>query len=359
MKGTILLEDGSCYEGISIGVPGEKAGRIMMNTAVVGYQEMMTDPSNAGKILILTYPLVGNYGVAKKFNESGKCWLSALIINEMSAISSNFQSETTLNKFIISQNLITAGSIDTRTLALKIRESGELFCIVSTKTANKTELMNKLKSYKKEPLNDFISKISTPKPKKLKGKPSAPFIAVLDLGMSNSFIKQLRKLGCNILLLPYNTTASDILKIKPGGLVISNGPEEDAVIPQLSAAVKALLGKIPMMGISTGHEIICLALGAKLKKMKAGHRGVNYPVTAPGSFKGEITVQNHSYSVDEASLKKIKSVKVTLKNLNDNTVEEFESKLLRILSVQYYPSCPGFNEVNNAFIRFLSIVKGK
>ncbi len=354
MKAKLVLEDGSVFEGISIGAEGEIMGEVVINTAVVGYQEMTTDPTNAGKILVLTYPLIGNYGVAKKFNESRKCWISGLIIKESSRIYSNWQAEGPLEGFLKKEDVITISEIDTRTLAITIRDKGEMLGIISTKDSTKDDLLKRLKNHKKLPL-EAIKDISVKKATEIKGSPSGANIAVLDLGMKNSFIKQLATLGCNITLLPYNIKARDILALKPDGLIVSNGPENDSVIPEITATVKDLLGKIPMMGIAAGHEIIGLALGGKLDRMKIGHHGSNYPIKPPDSFKGEISVQNHSYVIDENSIRSRKNVEITMRNVNDNSIEEMESKQLKFISVQYNPVSPGFNEVNGAFIRFLKI----
>jgi len=250
--------------------------------------------------------------------------------------------------------VITISEIDTRTLAITIRDKGEMLGIISTKDSTKDDLLKRLKNHKKLPL-EAIKDISVKKATEIKGSPSGANIAVLDLGMKNSFIKQLATLGCNITLLPYNIKARDILALKPDGLIVSNGPENDSVIPEITATVKDLLGKIPMMGIAAGHEIIGLALGGKLDRMKIGHHGSNYPIKPPDSFKGEISVQNHSYVIDENSIRSRKNVEITMRNVNDNSIEEMESKQLKFISVQYNPVSPGFNEVNGAFIRFLKI----
>lgn len=354
MRAKLVLEDGSVFEGVSVGADGEKIGEVVLNTAVVGYQEMVTDPTNAGKILVLTYPLIGNYGVAKKFNESKRCWVSGLIIKESSRIYSNWQAEGPFEEFLKREDVVTVSDIDTRTLAITIRDKGEMFGIVSTKDSPNEELLKKIESHKKRPL-EAIKDISVKKPTEIKGRQSGANIAVLDLGMKNSFIKQLTALGCSVTLLPYDTKAKDIFALKSDGLIISNGPENDAAIPEIALTVKDLLGKIPMMGIAAGHEIVGLALGAKLSKMKIGHHGSNYPVKPPASFKSEITVQNHSYVIDEDSVKPKKNVTITMRNVNDNSIEEMESGQLKILSVQYNPVSPGFDEVNGAFTRFLKI----
>lgn len=368
MNAKLVLEDGSSFEGIFIGAPGEKIGEVILNTAVVGYQEMLTDPANAGKILVLTYPLIGNYGIAEKFNESNKCWVEGLIIKENSRIFSNWQAEDSFENFLNKEKTVAIEGIDTRTLAVHIRDNGEMFGIISTQETDNAKLLNKLRENIKNIKKDFIKKISVRDITKIKIDNGKFDIAILDLGVTNGLIKQLKTLGCNITLLPYNITADEILKSGFDALVISNGPEDDNATTGVAETIKAMLGKIPILGISTGHEIIALALGAQLKKMAMGHRGVNYPVKSPDSFKGEITVQNHLFIVDEESIKNRKDarpvrnsflngVNITLRNVNDNSIEEMESKSLKFISTQYYPVSPGFDEVNPVFLRFIKIIK--
>jgi len=357
MKATLMLEDGKSFAGEGLGVEGEKIGGVIFNTAVVGYQEMMTDPANAGKILVLTYPLIGNYGTAPKFNESKNVWLEGLVIKEKSHIYSNWQAKTSFDAFIKEQNLVTISEVDTRTLAVHLRQKGEMLGIISTKSFEAKELLAKINDFKKKPAESLLSKISVTKPSVI-GKGKAKYkIAILDLGITNSTLRQLETLGCSITLLPYNTPASEILRLKPKGLIISNGPEEDAGLKEVVNNIKPLISRLPILGISTGHQILAQALGVKITKLKLGHRGVNYPIHNPASYKGEITVQNHGYVVDADSLNKIKEVKVTGYNLNDRTVEEIEGKKLKILGTQYYPASPGFNEVNGVLKRFVKMLK--
>jgi len=358
-KAVLMLEDGSLFEGLVLGSGGERAGEVILNTAVVGYQEMMTDTANAGKILVLTYPLIGNYGVAKKFYDSKKCWISGLVIKENSPIYSNWQAEGSFEDFLEKECVSAVAGIDTRTLAVHLRESGEMFGMIASGDAKKETLLKKLKGYKKNTKRDFIRKISVKNTTKIAGKQSGPNIAVLDLGILNSFLKQLKNAGCSITLLPYDTEPGKILSLRLDGLVISSGPEEDISVPKVVNIIKPLIGKIPILGISLGHEIITLALGGRLEKLNLGHRGVNYPVMAPSSYKGEITVQNHSFVASGDSIKNVRGVKVTLRNLNDDTIEEIESKALKFISTQYYPVSPGFDEINIVFKRFLEMTDRK
>ncbi|MFH1269819.1 MAG: carbamoyl phosphate synthase small subunit, partial [Candidatus Omnitrophota bacterium] len=227
MKAILLLEDGKSFVGEGLGVEGEKIGGVIFNTAVVGYQEMMTDPANVGKILVLTYPLIGNYGVAPKFNESKNVWVAGLVMKEKSRMYSNWQAKKGLGDFIKEQNLVTISEVDTRTLAVHLRQKGEMLGIISTKNFEAKELLSRINDFKKKPSPSLLPKISAQKIMHL-GKGKAKYkIAVLDLGITNSIIRQLETLGCSITLLPYNTPSQEILHVKSKGLIISNGPEED------------------------------------------------------------------------------------------------------------------------------------
>jgi carbamoyl-phosphate synthase small subunit len=356
MKAILMLEDGKAFAGESLGAPRESIAEVILNTAVVGYQEMMTDPANVGKILVLTYPLIGNYGVAPKFNESKRAWLSGLVVKEMSRIYSNWQAKASLGDFIKEQDLAALSGVDTRTLAVHLRQKGEMLGIISTHTDDPKELLSKMEGFRKKNSLSRLSEISVKKPTSLiKGKAKYK-IAVLDLGITQSIIRQLETLGFSMILLPYNAKPQDILKLKPDGLIISNGPEQDKGLEEVVLIVKALINRLPILGISTGHQVLALALGAKIIRMKLGHRGVNYPVQNPACYKGEITVQNHSYAVDPDSLSKVKGIKITGYNLNDRTVEAMECKRLKVIGIQYYPASPGFHEVNEVFRKFIKII---
>ncbi len=355
MKGILMLEDGKGFVGEVADLKGERVGEVIMNTAVVGYQEMITDPANAGKILVLTYPLIGNYGCAPKFNESDNVWLAGLVIKERSRIFSNWQAKESFDDFIKRHKLITLSGIDTRTLAVHLRQKGSMVGIISTNCFDTKELIAKIGSFRKNKPVDLLSGISTKTKKELGGRGKKK-IAILDLGVTNSIIRQLEYSGLSLTVLPYNTSGEDILKCKTAGLIISDGPEEAPGLEEVAKSLKPLVGKIPILGIGTGNLVLASALGAKTNKLKTGHRGVNYPVQNPALFKGEITVQNHAYAIDAASLLKIKQIKITGYNLNDRTVEEIESKKLRILGVQYLPVCPGFKEVSNVFNRFIKML---
>jgi len=356
MKAILMLEDGKSFPAETLSGSGDSIGEVIFNTAVVGYQEMMTDPANAGKILVLTYPLIGNYGVAPKFNESKKVWLAGLVIKEKSRIYSNWQAKSSFDDFIKMHHLLTIGEVDTRTLAVHLRQKGSMLGIISTHAFEAKELLSRLESFRKRAAESLLPRISVKKNTRL-GKAGAKYkIAILDLGIQNSIIEQLATLGFSITLLPFNASAEEILRLKPKGLIISSGPEEDAGLKAVVDNIKPLLNKLPILGISTGHQVLARALGAKITKLKLGHHGVNYPIHNPATYKGEITVQNHSYAVDVDSLNKLKDIKITAFNLNDRTVEEMESRKLKLLGVQYCPMSPGFGEVNGVFKKFMKML---
>ncbi|MGA1844831.1 MAG: glutamine-hydrolyzing carbamoyl-phosphate synthase small subunit [bacterium] len=359
MRGMLVLEDGSHFEGISIGAEGERVGEVVLNTAVVGYQEIMTDPANAGKLLVLTYPLIGNYGIAKKFFDSRRSWIEGVVIREESRIISNWQAEAPLSDFLTRESMVCLTEVDTRTIAVAVRDSGEMLGIVSSGNATPKELLGRLKERKKKRENSYIQEISIAGITESHRNPSGLKIGILDMGILNDFMEQLKRLGASITLIPYNADAYEIMSLDLDGLILSNGPEDDRAIPGIAETVKQLVGKIPLLGISLGHEIIGLALGGTRKRLKVGHHGVNYPVRSPDSYKGEITVQNHSWVLDEKSLNTKDDIAITRYNVNDNTIEEMECRKRAILGTQYYPVSPGFDEVNEVFVRFMEMIDTK
>ena len=354
----LVLEDGKVFSGSSIGIEGVAIGPLFFDTRVVGFQEVITDPANAGKILMFTYPLIGNYGINEKFNESEGARVKGLVIKEKSRMYSNWQAKGSLDDFLKKENLVALAEVDTRTLAVHLRDKGEVWAVLSTNGKTKEELLKEIKLQKQKPKPSLIEAISVEKIKVIKGKTKTR-VGILDLGVTQSLLRPLNNLGLGVVILPYNTGSQEILKLKLKGLIISGGPEDDPVLEKIVTVVKKLIGKIPILGIALGSQVIAKSLGAKIKKMHLGHHGVNYPIIYPSSFKGEITVQNHSWIVDMGSLKKIKGVEITALHLNDETVEGFASKNHKIIAVQYNPVSPGFDEVNSILIEFLRLMKGK
>ncbi|RJO65570.1 MAG: carbamoyl-phosphate synthase small subunit [Candidatus Omnitrophota bacterium] len=353
MNAILMLQDGKIFSGKTTGPIKEVIGEVILNTAVVGYQEMATDPANRGKILVLTYPLVGNYGINPKFNESPQWQLSGLVVKETSRIISNWQAKTSLEDFAKKQDALILHKVDTRSLAVYLRHKGEMLGIIAGLSSDPKALLAKIDTYRKSQTRDLIRATSTAKSSYLGSNRARQKIAILDLGVTTDLLAQLQSLGAGIFILPHTATAKEITKTKAGGLIISNGPENDVSLEKIAETIRPLLGAIPILGISTGLHVLALAMGAKISRMKLGHHGINYPVAHPGSFKAEITVQNHSFVVDSDSLDKIKNVKAVGYHLNDRTIEEVANNKLRCMGIQYYPQSPGKGQVHSVLKRFM------
>ena len=354
MKAILFLEDGKSFIGES-DFDTECSGEVIINTAVVGYQEMITDPANAGKILVFTYPLIGNYGCAPQFSESAKVWVNGLVMKEKSKMYSNWQAKFSLDDFLKIHQKSAVYNLDTRTLTVHLREKGPLMGIISTLEFDPKKLLDKINKFKQQPIKTLLPEVSVQKLYSL-GKAKGKRIAVLDLGATVGLIRQLETLGFSLKVFPYNASAKQILAIKPKGLVLSSGPENDCGLETVAQNIKPLIGKLPMLGVATGCQVLAISLGAQLVRLKLGHRGVNYPIARPGTFKGEITAQNHGYVIDNNSLRNIKELKVTAYNLNDHTIEEIESKKLKIIATAYNPVSAGFNQVNAILIKFSKLL---
>ena len=348
-KAILALENGSVYEGEFLAFEGERVGWVTFYTGVVGYQEVMSNPVNAGRIVVMTYPLIGNYGVAEKFMEGKKCWAEGMIIKERTLMPSNWQAEGDFEHFLKRNKVLAIERIDTRSLMVELRDNGEQFGIISTRDFHRRSLKRKIEDAKVKEL-DVIKKISIKKTTKAAGRGLK--VVVLDIGVTNSLLTQLEKSGCEITLIPYATGYGEIMKLSPEGLIISDGPEMDKSLFVVIDTVKRLLGKFPLFALGTGCQVLALAMGAKIERMSLGHHGLNYPVLPPDSLKGRITVQNHSCVINETSLKG-KDVKVTWRNINDMTVEGIESERFRAIGIQFFPASPGFDEVNPILKEFI------
>jgi carbamoyl-phosphate synthase small subunit len=355
MKAILFLEDGKSFKAESEH-DCESFGEVIINTAVVGYQEMITDPANAAKILVFTYPLIGNYGCAPKFNESAKAWVSGVVMKEKSRIYSNWQAKFSFEDFLKGHKAPAIFNLDTRTLTIHLREKGPLIGIISTRELDPKKLSDKINKFKQSPRTTLLPEVSTRKLHDA-GKPKGKKIALLDLGVTASLIKQLETLGFSLKVFPYNAGAKQILATKPKGLILSGGPENDCGLAEVIRNIQPLIGKLPMLGVATGCQVLAMAQGAGLSRLKLGHRGVNYPIVRPGSFKGEITAQNHEYVIDNNSLRKIKAIKVTAYNLNDHTIEEIENKKQKFLGVAYNPVSPGFDQASPVLIKFSKLLR--
>ena len=329
-KGKLVLANGMIFEGESIGAEGTSYGEIVFNTSMVGYQEILTDPSYAGQTIVMTYPEIGNYGINKDDFESGKIHAKGLIVKNMCEHESHYKSYISLSDYLKQNNIVALKGIDTRHLTQIIRNEGAMNCAITTGDIN-SELKHKLNNYRIS--KDITLEVTTYKVEKIAG--TGINLAIIDMGIKKSILENFKNLNCNITIFPADVKADEILSEKFDAVLISNGPgnPEDAV--QTIETAKQLLGKIRLFGICLGHQIISIALGAKTFKLKYGHRGSNHPIMNRITNEIFVTSQNHSYAVEMASLPK--NVEVTYLNLNDNTIEGICCEEYKVNTVQFHP----------------------
>lgn len=343
LKAILLLEDGTTYEGESIGAPGTTIGEAVFITAMTGYQEMLTDPSFAGQLLTLTYPLVGNYGVNPEDVESGGIQVEGFIVRELCEQPSNWRSGTSLREYITSNGVVAIQGIDTRALTRRLRARGVMMGAISTELTV-SELKNALESAPGYGDLNLVEHVSTERAYEWVedgcGKPSGcstrqRHVALIDMGIKRSIARRLAGEGCRVTVLPWNSSAEDVLAVEPDGVVFSPGPGDPRLLRDTTETMKRLIGKKPIMGISLGHQVLGMAMGGGIFKLKFGHRGSGQPVKNLINGKVSITAQNHGYAVDPDGLSD--EAEVTRVNLNDGTVEGLRHKSLPIFSIQYHP----------------------
>ncbi len=371
MNAILALSDGRIFEGTHFGASGEIGGEVVFNTSMTGYQEVLTDPSYYGHMVVMTYPLIGNYGINSEDFESERTHLTAFIIKELSAIPSNWRSQGTLNSFLAKNNIIGIQGIDTRALTRHIRKSGAQQAIISTETNDHKRLVSKARKLPSLEGRDLVKEVTCVESYdwsegewelkngitsfKKTAKSKNYFVVAYDFGIKKNILRKLAQAGCQIKVVPASMKAEDVLSMKPNGVFLSNGPGDPAAVKYALENVKYLLGKTPIFGICLGHQILCLALGASTYKLKFGHHGANQPVLNIKNRKVEITAQNHGFSVDATTL--IDDCYVTFINLNDNTVEGIRHKSLPILSIQHHPEAsPGPHDSSYLFKEFTKLI---
>lgn len=351
----IVLEDGEEYYGYGFGANIESICEIVFNTSMVGYQEIVSDPSYTYQMVVMTYPLIGNYGITDEDYETKQPTIGGLIVREYNDLPSNFRYTKTLSEYLEENNIPGIYGLDTRKLTRSIRDKGSRKVIITDINTTKEEALKKLKEYNIP--RDAVSKVSCKK-KWYSRTANAKFnIVAVDCGIKLNIIRSLNKRGCNVTVVPFNTLYEKIVELKPDGIFLSNGPGDPEDVTEVIELVKKLKGKYPIFGICLGHQMISLAYGAKTYKLKFGHRGGNHPVLNVETDKIEITSQNHSYAVDEKSLKGTK-LEVTHRNILDNTIEGVECKKDKVFSVQYHPeSAPGPQDSSYLFDKFIELMK--
>jgi carbamoyl-phosphate synthase small subunit len=356
VKALIALEDGTVFEGVSFGACGERCGEIVFNTSMTGYQEILTDPSYKGQIVTMTYPLIGNYGVNPDDAESRKPFIEGLIVKECSRIASNWRSKQTLSEYLKENNIIGIEGIDTRALTRHIRLKGAMRAVISTEYLDEKRLTKKAKDSPSLVGRDLVKEVTSKEIQHWNNKGKYK-VVVIDCGVKFNILRILEECECQAIVVPAKTKAEQILKMKPDGILLSNGPGDPAGVPYVAGTVKKLLGKLPIFGICLGHQILGLALGGKTYKLKFGHHGGNHPVKDLETGKVAITAQNHCFCVDIDSLNKA-DIEVTHINLNDNTLEGMKHKKLPIFSVQFHPEAsPGPHDAGYLFKRFMDMME--
>jgi carbamoyl-phosphate synthase small subunit len=356
MKAKIALNDGLVLSGESFGARGERFGELVFNTSMTGYQEIITDPSYKGQIVMMTYPLIGNYGVNSIDIESDRTALEGFVVKELSRIVSNWRSEMGVGEYLKSKNVLGIEGIDTRALTKHIRVQGAMNAVLSTEDLDDQSLINKARSMPGLIGLDLVKEVIPDKPYVYSNKGLFNVI-VLDCGVKLNMLRILEALNCSLTVVPANSRPEDILKYNPDGILISNGPGDPAAVPYLVDSIKKILGRVPIFGICFGHQVISLALGAKTYKLKFGHHGANHPVKDIRTNKVYITSQNHSFCVDQSTLDRDR-IDITHINLNDNTVEGISHKDMPLYSIQFHPEAsPGPREAKYIFNDFIEMME--
>ena len=371
-KAILYLEDGRTFLGESCGAQGETTGEVVFNTSLSGYQEVITDPSYKGQIVTMTYPLIGNYGINEEDSESERPQVEGLVVRELCPFPSSWRSKQPLDEYLNDYGILGIQGIDTRALTKHIRDAGAQLGIISTIDFDPKSLGAKLEKAPPYVGHDFVKEVTCREPfdwkegtwtfpksdkKPLKSMEDRFNVIVYDYGVKRNILRHLVDEACNVTVVPASFSAEEVLGMRPHGVCLSNGPGDPAVLPYVIDNVKKLIGKLPIMGICLGHQILGLALGGKTYKLKFGHRGGNQPVKDLTTGKVAITAQNHGFCVDLETLD-TREVFLTHINLNDQTLEGFQHKQLPIFSVQYHPEAsPGPHDASYLFKQFRELMK--
>lgn len=353
MKSQLILEDGTTFIGQRFGSEKEMIGEVVFNTGMTGYQEILSDPSYCGQIVTLTYPLIGNYGINRDDFESIEPSVHGLIVKEVCDMPSNFRSDLTVDEFLKQKNIPGLSGIDTRMLTRKIRQYGTLRGKICGMDVDVEEVVRSLKQH--ELPTDSVQKVSTVRPYPSPGRGQK--VVLVDFGMKHGILRELTKRNCDVMVVPYNITADEILQMNPDGIMLSNGPGDPKDVPEAITMIQNIVGKIPLFGICLGHQLFALACGADTEKMKFGHRGSNHPVKDLQTNKVALTSQNHGYTVCGPSLEGTK-LQVTHIALNDETIEGLKHTEYPAFTVQYHPEAsPGPEDANGLFDQFIELMK--
>jgi carbamoyl-phosphate synthase small subunit len=361
-RATLALEDGVVFEGRSFGATGETTGEVVFNTALCGYQEVLTDPSYAGQIVTMTYPHIGNYGVNRDDVESTRPQVAGFIVREVSTKASSWRASGELHQYLEEAGVVGISEIDTRALTRHLRTFGAKRGVVSTISTDSDTLVGKARASRSMVGLDLAREVTCPEPYHF-GVATGPRpfkVVAYDFGMKQNILRMLTAAGCDVTVVPATTSGADTLALKPEGVFLSNGPgDPEPCDYAIEASKKIMDARVPMFGICLGHQILGLACGGKTFKLKFGHRGANHPVKNLATGHVEVTSQNHGFSVDPALFER-PEFELTHVNLNDGTVEGFRHRDLPVISVQYHPEAsPGPHDSHYLFGDFIQLMEAR
>jgi carbamoyl-phosphate synthase small subunit len=371
MEAVLALEDGKVFRGRGYGASAERFGEVVFNTSLTGYQEILTDPSYAGQIVILTYPHIGNYGTNPLDSESPRPYAEGLVVRELSQLASNWRSVEETSAFLADFGVPIISDIDTRALVLHLRKHGAMRGVLSLVDLDTNKLVSKAQASPSMLGLDLASRVTTStryewsessagiaEAEAAPRHPSRFHVVAFDYGVKQNILRKLVDADCRVTVVPAQTSARDVLGLKPDGVFLSNGPGDPEPVAYAVRAVRELMGRVPIFGICLGHQIVGLALGGKTYKLKFGHHGGNHPVLNLETNKVEITAQNHGFAVDPDSLN-ANEVVLTHRNLNDDTLEGLRHRSLPLFSVQYHPEAsPGPHDSAYLFGKFVQMMNG-
>jgi carbamoyl-phosphate synthase small subunit len=370
MEALLVLEDGTTFYGRSFGVLGEQVGEVVFNTGMTGYQEILTDPSYRGQMVVMTYPHIGNTGINEQDPESAQPHLRALIVRDVSARESNWRARQTLARHLKDHGIMALTDVDTRTLTRHIRQYGALRGVISTVEMDTASLRQKALAAPTTSDEDLVPQVTCSEPYEWtesvavewrpatrNSEPETRFhVVAYDCGIKRNILRQLVASGCRVTVVPAHTSAEQTLALNPDGVFLSNGPGDPENVPYTVSSVESLLGEVPIFGICLGHQVLGLAFGGHKYKLKFGHHGSNHPVKDLRTGQIAITAQNHNFAIDIDSLPA--NVEVTHMNLYDHTLEGMRHRSLPVFSVQYHPeAAPGPHDANPLFGEFIKLME--